>query len=56
MALNGVPSDDCKVNQIFGPYAKKSDEDELECMQRALKKKKELISRDREGVDFKIPF
>jgi len=56
MAVNGVPSDDWKVNQILGPYARKPDEDEMEAMQRALKKKKDLISRDREDVDFKMPF
>jgi hypothetical protein len=56
MTVNGVPSDDWKVSKALGPYAKKPNEDELEAMQRALKKKKNFISCDREGVDFKMPF
>jgi len=56
MAVNGVPSDDWKVFQALGPYARKPDEDEMEAMQRTLKKKKAFISRDREDVDFKMPF
>lgn len=56
MSINGVPSDDWKVNQILGPYARKPDEDEMEAMQKDLKKKKAFISRDREDVDFKMPF
>jgi hypothetical protein len=55
MAVNGVPSDDWKVNQALGPYAKKPD-DEMEAMERALKKKKAFISHDREDIDFKMPF
>jgi len=55
MAVNGVPSDDWKVNQILGPYARKPDEDEMEAMQKDLKKKL-LVSCDREDVDFKMPF
>ena len=56
MAVNGVPSDDWKVSQALGPYARKPDEDEMEAMQKDLKKKKAFISRDREDVDFKMPF
>jgi len=56
MAVNGVPSDDWKVSKSLGPYARKPDEDEMEAMDKAVKKKKELISRDREDVDFKMPF
>jgi len=56
MAVNGVPSDDWKVNQILGPYARKPDEDEMEEMNRVLRKKKLLISHDREDIDFKMPF
>jgi hypothetical protein len=56
MSINEVPSDDWKVNQILGPYARKPDEDEMEAMQKDLKKKKDLISHDREDVDFKMPF
>jgi hypothetical protein len=55
MSINGVPSDDWKVNQILGPYARKPDEDEMEAMDKALKKKL-LVSCDREDVDFKMPF
>jgi hypothetical protein len=55
MSINGVPSDDWKVNQALGPYAKKPD-DEMEAMERALKKKKAFISHDREDIDFKMPF
>ncbi|MFW5961878.1 MAG: hypothetical protein ACOCRV_02610 [bacterium] len=56
MTVNGIPSDEWKVNQALGPYAKKPDEDELEAMQRALKKKKDSISTDGEDVEFKMPF
>ena len=56
MSINEVPSDDWKVNQILGPYARKPDEDEMEAMQKDLKKKKAFISPDREDVDFKMPF
>ena len=55
MAVNGVPSDDWKVFQALGPYARKPDEDEMEAMQKDLKKKL-LVSCDREDVDFKMPF
>jgi len=56
MTVNGVPSDDWKVSKALGPYAKKPDEDELKAMQRALKRKKDSISHDREDIDFKMPF
>jgi len=56
MTVNGVPSDDWKVSQALGPYAKKPNEDEMKAMQRTLKKKKNYISCDKEGIDFKMPF
>jgi ABC-type proline/glycine betaine transport system ATPase subunit len=56
MTVNGVPSDDWKVSKALGPYAKKPNKDEMEAMERALKKKKAFISHDREDIDFKMPF
>ena len=56
MTVNGVPSDDWKVSQALGPYAKKPNEDEMKAMQRTSKKKKDFVSCDREVVDFKMPF
>lgn len=53
MAVNGVPSDEWRVNQILGPYARKPDEDEMEAMEIALKKKKELISHDKRVLTLK---
>jgi hypothetical protein len=56
MPINGIPSDEWKVNQVLGAYAKKPNKDEMEAMERALKKKKAFISHDREDIDFKMPF
>ena len=55
MPVNGVPSDDWKVERALGPYAKRMDEDELQQESRLIQKKRKASLR-KDDQEFKMPF